>query len=637
LAFQPGGKDVYVTAIDTNTWRQPGGILRLANTTHDGYGFGNKVGSKILVDEAVERDYYLRKAGGMGDIELLCDPAPIEIGNRVWEDKNRNGIQDPDEKSIGSIKVELYQNNNKVGETSTTAKGLYYFGGKNNVGMLGSNKLQPFTDYQIRIWLDQAALVGKFPTQQDANPSAPQSDDLHDNDGDNEGLNGGYSTIAYTTGGPGHNDHTLDFGFYPTVAIGSVVWNDINNNGIQDAGESGIAKATVTLLNENGVPVSGVQSVTTDSSGKYCFCHLPEGKYKVQVTPPAGYIPSTTQTTTEDDKANDSNIAHNNGNGTYTSATFTLEAGKEPANESGGLSGSDTGCGCTVADTSSNATVDFGFRPTGSWSGNVSKDTDNDDIGNEMLAGVTLALYTDPNGDGDPSDGKKIGSIETDSKGFYVFKDLLIGDYVVVETQPDGLIDVVENEGGDDGDRDDNNINNAIAGHVDINEIDTHNDFVEEDPAKAYRIGDLFWIDSSENGVFDKDEVVIDHAKIELLDNNESYISETKTNALGHYFFDVPAGKYKVRFFIPDKLLKKGYYFVSPKLNKSGVLAKAVEVGPGFATKNLTLDAAIGCPCSHITTDGIDAFSFASLSIMFLLTILGGWILIRREEVAAAA
>ena len=40
------------------------------------------------------------EANGLGDLELLCDQAPIEIGNRVWLDLNGNGVQDPDEPPI---------------------------------------------------------------------------------------------------------------------------------------------------------------------------------------------------------------------------------------------------------------------------------------------------------------------------------------------------------------------------------------------------------------------------------------------------------------------------------------------------------------------------------------------------------
>ena len=61
-----------------------------------------------------------------------------------------------------------------------------------------------------------------------------------------------------------------------------MIWEDKNNNGIQDVGEIGIPGAVVTLLDANGTQVvdangTAIPSKTTDSTGKYCFCGLPEG------------------------------------------------------------------------------------------------------------------------------------------------------------------------------------------------------------------------------------------------------------------------------------------------------------------------------------------------------------------------
>jgi len=116
----------------------------------------------------------------------------------------------------------------------------------------------------------------------------------------------------------------------------------------------------------------------------------------------------------------------------------------------------------------------------GSWSGHVSKDTNGNGIGDLNLAGVTIKLYTDPNGDGDPSDGVLVGTTTTNSSGNYSFIKLIPRDYVANETQPTGLLNVSENEGGTDSDKPDNGIINSIAGIVSPNENDVGNDFVEK-------------------------------------------------------------------------------------------------------------------------------------------------------------
>ena len=66
------------------------------------------------------------------------------------------------------------------------------------------------------------------------------------------------------------------------------------------------------------------------------------------------------------------------------------------------------------------ANNDFVEEEPGSWSGNVSKDNDNDDIGDENLSGVTIELFADTNGDGQP-DGAAIATTTTDGNGNYSF------------------------------------------------------------------------------------------------------------------------------------------------------------------------------------------------------------------------
>lgn len=67
--------------------------------------------------------------------------------------------------------------------------------------------------------------------------------------------------------------------------IGDVVWNDLNSNGIQDAGEPGVAGVPVTLsgTDTNGNAITA--STTTDADGHYAFGDLPSGTYVVTFDP----------------------------------------------------------------------------------------------------------------------------------------------------------------------------------------------------------------------------------------------------------------------------------------------------------------------------------------------------------------
>jgi len=68
------------------------------------------------------------KASGLGDVEILNESTPIEIGNLVWHDVNSNGIQDANEKGLQGLRVSLYdQSCKKVASVLTSAEGTYLF------------------------------------------------------------------------------------------------------------------------------------------------------------------------------------------------------------------------------------------------------------------------------------------------------------------------------------------------------------------------------------------------------------------------------------------------------------------------------------------------------------------------------
>jgi len=150
------------------------------------------------------------KANGLGSIDYVCTQQPIEIGNRVWLDANKNGIQDASEAGIASLTVDLYEGSIKVGTTTTDANGNYYF--KNsNVNLGGVSGLKPDSSYQIRILTTQANITGKVLTSLNSGSNA-----LIDNNATQFGTN---AIIPVTLGSAGQNDHSYDFGFIvcPTI------------------------------------------------------------------------------------------------------------------------------------------------------------------------------------------------------------------------------------------------------------------------------------------------------------------------------------------------------------------------------------------------------------------------------------
>ncbi len=70
------------------------------------------------------------------------------------------------------------------------------------------------------------------------------------------------------------------------ATIGDFVWHDLDADGIQDAGEPGIAGVTVDLYYCNGTFVA---TTSTDASGCYSFQAAP-GDYYIKFVAPAGYV-----------------------------------------------------------------------------------------------------------------------------------------------------------------------------------------------------------------------------------------------------------------------------------------------------------------------------------------------------------
>ncbi|MFE6055257.1 SdrD B-like domain-containing protein [Kitasatospora sp. NPDC056446] len=150
------------------------------------------------------------KGASMGDLEVLCDRAPLQIGNRVWYDPERTGIQEPGQLPAPGVTVHLYDGSDRlVGTALTTARGEYYFDDSNVDGGLA-----PRTAYTIRLdqpsdYAEGGPLYRWVATRHDVgdNPFV-----------DSKGVappGTRYPERALTTGGPGENDHTLDFGFRP--------------------------------------------------------------------------------------------------------------------------------------------------------------------------------------------------------------------------------------------------------------------------------------------------------------------------------------------------------------------------------------------------------------------------------------
>ncbi|EJA1917721.1 carboxypeptidase regulatory-like domain-containing protein, partial [Staphylococcus pseudintermedius] len=209
------------------------------------------------------------------DSGFYKEPVTHKVGDKVWDDLNKDGIQDDNEPGISNVKVTLKDADGNVVDTRTTdANGNYLF---ENVKE---------GDYTI-----------EFETPEGYTPTVT-GQGTSDND-----SNGTSTKVTVKDG----DDLTIDSGFTqvtpepPTHNVGDKVWDDLNKDGIQDDNEPGISDVKVTLKDADG---NVVDTRTTDANGNYLFENVKEGDYTIEFETPEGYTPTVTGQGTSDNDSN---------------------------------------------------------------------------------------------------------------------------------------------------------------------------------------------------------------------------------------------------------------------------------------------------------------------------------------------
>ena len=183
----------------------------------------------------------------------------------------------------------------------------------------------------------------------------------------------------------------------------------------------------------------------------------------------------------------------------------------------------------------------------GAISGQVRNDTDGDGDfadADSGLAGAVLTLYTDPNADGNPSDGQVFGaSVTTTASGTYSFSTLPPGNYVVVETNPSGYFSTADTV---------NPNNDRIPVVVVASATASGNNFLDSNNTGALgTIGNLVWSDVNNNGIFDSgSESGIDGVVVQLYQSSQTpgvsvpYMTTVTAGGGVYGFVGIPAGSY---------------------------------------------------------------------------------------------
>ncbi|HUN21706.1 MAG TPA: SdrD B-like domain-containing protein, partial [Anaerolineales bacterium] len=216
VAFFAGSGEVVTTAINPyNTIANSAGVNWFSNQT----GLSRPTGY-VVYEGGNDQTGNFSKAGGLGDVDILCENAPVEIGNRVWLDVDKDGLQDASEPPIAGVRVQLVQAGVVIATVVTNDNGNYIFSsatGTDSDSFHYGLNLKRGESYEVRIPIDSQSTIGKplYQTQlttanADQITNNIEAQDRIDSDGILAGTSAG---VQVQIGNAGQNNHTYDFGF----------------------------------------------------------------------------------------------------------------------------------------------------------------------------------------------------------------------------------------------------------------------------------------------------------------------------------------------------------------------------------------------------------------------------------------
>lgn len=198
---------------------------------------------------------------------------PASLGDYVWFDANKDGIQDADEYGVAGVKVTLVDslgnpvvdaNGKTVEPVTTDANGKYSF----------ANLLPNVDRLLAENGNDSYKVIFTLPAGYSATTS---------NAGDSATDSNGLESSAILT--QGEVNKTYDLGLVADGKIGDTIFWDVDNNGgsAPSGADKPLAGVKVTLTYTTPAGVEKTLTTTTDENGKYSFESLAPGDYTVTV------------------------------------------------------------------------------------------------------------------------------------------------------------------------------------------------------------------------------------------------------------------------------------------------------------------------------------------------------------------
>ena len=371
-----------------------------------------------------------------------------------------------------------------------------------------------------------------------------------------------------------------------TMSIGSTVFIDNNNNGVQDLADDdfGIEGVTLELWRDGAL----VATTTTDSDGNYLFDNLAPGDYVVEIKADENFeagdaleqfhVSSDPTDNADNQQDGDDNGMQPDGSATdVKSPVINLSPNDEPTNETAqGGDQDDTN------DNNGDMTIDFGFIPEFSIGSNVFVDSNNNgtrDAGEEGIEGILVEVFSvGPDGIAENGDDVKVGESITDANGDYFVGWLKPGDFYakimnVSDDYPKSSTDIASSANpNNDTDGDDNglqpdgrgaavwsNVITLSANDEPTNEPGSggdQDDAIDDDNGNMtldfgfipqLSIGSNVFVDANDNGTRDADEDGIEGILVEIFsvgpdgiaeNGDDIKVGEDVTDANGDYFVD---------------------------------------------------------------------------------------------------
>ena len=414
-------------------------------------------------------------------------------------------------------------------------------------------------------------------------------------------------------------------GLYVPSYIHGQVWADGNKDGQKDNTESRIKGVKVSLVTSDGKEVKDVygnkvQPIITGDDGKYTFRSIPVGTYRVDIDNGDTDISEFTVTKFRADGVDESvNNDARNGEGGIKASIDWVEIKNLNDNTFKTDAANKNFTGKINHDQSTVFDMDTGLIRAQSISGLVWAERDYNmrrDDGEERIAGITVKLLDQNNNVATDSNGKPL-TTKTDANGEYSFIDLPNGIYRVAvfksTLQPVSNYKAVQKWMGKAAPSTDPNVSNfdadfdvapdgaTYADYISAQTFDFTGNITEKSALKFEHIDFGFyiqhgvngkvWLDENGDGTIGKDETPIPNVTVSITNKdgspvNDLYgnkIKDVTTDENGDYSFSlVPNGDFVITVKNGDTIID--HFEVSPKQNDNkatgtqnndGILEKA--------------------------------------------------------------